>query len=132
MDHVSLQIWTHGLKFGVDARLFQINQLSVTGSAYGNLNFSGQFTGLGFGDFLLGGPETTDVFYPRPQIAGRYKEFGFYFQDKWAITRNLTMTYGLREQFWTIPRDNRDLSYNFDPPTGRRVVPNQAALQYVH
>src|SRR5581483_7258047 len=98
--------------------------------AYGSLVFDGRFTGDSFADFLLGVPDMTNVFTPRPETSGRYDDMGLYVQDKWAVTPAITVTYGVRNDFWTIPHDARNLYFNFDPATGSLVVPNSAALQY--
>jgi hypothetical protein len=127
IDNFSFLTRNHTIKMGVHAHFYQRNTLGIPESAYGNLNFTGRFSGVGFGDFLLGVPDTTNVSSPRPTVAGRYQDVGLYIQDKWTVTPKLTFTYGIRNDFWTVPHDADGMYFNFDPRTGSVVLPGSAA-----
>jgi hypothetical protein len=127
IDNFSFLTRNHAIKMGVHAHFYQRNTLGIPESAYGNLNFTGRFSGVGFGDFLLGVPDTTNVSSPRPTVAGRYQDVGLYIQDKWTVTPKLTFTYGIRNDFWTVPHDADGMFFNFDPRTGSVVLPGSAA-----
>lgn len=131
IDNFSFLTRSHSIKVGVHAHFYQRNTLGIPDSAYGNLNFTGRFSGVGFGDFLLGVPDTTNVSLPRPTVAGRYQDVGFYIQDKWTITPKLTFTYGIRNDIWTVPHDADGMYFNFDPRTGSVILPDSAARSRV-
>lgn len=126
IDNFSFLTRNHTVKAGVHAHFYQRNTLGIPDSAYGNMNFTGRFSSVGFADFLLGVPDTTDVSSPRTTVTGRYQDFGLYIQDKWNISPKLTFTYGLRNDVWTVPNDGHGLYFNFDPRTGSVVLPDSS------
>jgi len=64
-------------------------------NAAGNFTFTGAITGLGFGDFLLGRPNTLQqgMVY---RLYDRSTYFGSYIQDAWRASSRLTINAGLR------------------------------------
>jgi hypothetical protein len=81
----------------------------------GNWFFSGQFTGDAMADYLLGDAaslyqQTTET---RPYV--RYKYLGPYVQDRWKVTRRLTVNAGIRATFVPIPQAQRDYESDFVP-----------------
>jgi len=125
LDNVS---WTHGrhmMKFGFDALTERFNGNSIGATVYGQYNFTGAYTGVGYSDFLLGIPATTALSLPGPDRALRGKTFGLYAQDQYRITNALTLTLGIR---WELPRpytDARGQLFTYNPATGGLVVPDQ-------
>jgi hypothetical protein len=93
-DAVSLSKGSHVMSFGVDAYRSWIiirNQFHQPG----NWSFSGDYTGLGLADFLLGDLRTFN------QGNGEFKDnrmngFGLFFTDDWRVNRRLTINLGLR------------------------------------
>ena len=91
--------WTrgkHSFKFGVDFRRQQRNFFQQTAPA-GQLQFSGNYSGYGVADVLLGIPQNT----LQDHLAGkvdptRYWDLSEFVQDNIRVTPNLTLNLGLR------------------------------------
>lgn len=93
-DNLSKVTGSHTLKFGGQI-LLQTVKLLPDFTANGQFQFTGYATGSDFADFLLGLPSLytqgfSPAFYERSPYAG------FYAQDSWRVTPNLTFNYGLR------------------------------------
>jgi hypothetical protein len=94
-DNVSYTSGRHNIKVG--AELIHETAGFINGSrSVGIFNFVGTYTGDAFGDFLLGYPDnvTRDYF---KELNGDYQSFwGFYAQDSFRVTSNLTLDLGVR------------------------------------
>jgi hypothetical protein len=130
---------THSLRGGVDFRQHFRTQLQNGGLTSGVFNFANTYVrkdddgntpaaslGLDWATFALGIPtgigiDTNDNF----ALMSPY--YGWFGQDTWRVTRNLTLTLGLRMEYEQGPteRYNRALSY-FDP---NMELPITAAAQ---
>jgi hypothetical protein len=62
----------------------------------GSWSFSGQFTGSGVADYLLGDGATFTQASSQPRFYAHNYMFSPYFQDQWKATRRLTITAGVR------------------------------------
>jgi hypothetical protein len=103
-DYADTLIWTHRLhiiKFGGDIQALEaITPLGFNGSDnYGTYTFNtsgsaGLFTGVDFGDFLLGLPYQTFYDVVREDNDGLSKHYAFFGQDEWRATPRLTLSYG--------------------------------------
>jgi len=136
-DYYDTLSWTkgrHQFKFGGDIQSLQaITPLGFNGSDnFGTFQFNtsgstGLFTGVDFGDFLLGVPDLS--FYDVVQhdndgISGHYEFFG---QDEWKASDDLTLTYGLRYELHPGYHDPHGDIGNFDPSlalAGRAIYPD--------
>lgn len=108
----------HTLKAGADIRR---TRSDVTFNTHGNGNytFTGQFTGDGFADFLLGYPGSMILALKESDPARfRRTQQAYYVTDDWKISSNLTLTMGLRYEFNAIPRELKGLTPMFDPSLG--------------
>ncbi len=117
VDNVS---WTHGrhsFKFGFDYRHIQaIDPLGfLGGDNYGNFNFTSQFTGAPFGDFLLGLPANTAYDNVKMDNDGITNHYNAYAQDSFRVSQKLTLEYGLRFEFHPGYTDASGNIGNFDP-----------------
>jgi hypothetical protein len=130
---------SHSLRAGVDYRQHNRTQLQSGGFTSGNFTFSNSYVrkdgdgntpagslGLVWATFLLGIPtgmsvDSNDTY----ALVNPY--YGWYGQDTWRVTRNLTLTLGLRVEYEQGPKEryNRALSY-FDP---NLTLPIAAAAQ---
>lgn len=126
-DSLSYQAGRHLWKFGAEVSAFRSTDENAAN--YGNFSFSGLFTGSPFADFLLGLPSTskrTDPLVNRTIIA---KELGFYVMDTFKLTSKLTLDYGLRWDYYSLPTYTDGLMYNFDMTTGQVIVPKSKLSQ---
>jgi hypothetical protein len=141
-DYSDTLIWTHGthiVKFGGDIQALEaITPLGFNGSDnYGTYTFNtsgsaGLFTGVDFGDFLLGIPDQTFYDVVREDNDGISNHYAFFGQDEWRATQQLTLTYGLRYELHPGYYDRYGDIGNFDPTfalAGRVIYPqNKQAL----
>ena len=94
LDNVTKILGTHTLQFGTNLHYNQINERNY--DCYdGCFGFNGSETGFDFADFLIGAPNSF-VQASQQLLDSRSKYYGFYAQDSWRATRNLTLNYGLR------------------------------------
>jgi len=103
--------WIHGkhnLRFGGDYRRVHRNFLGGSNST-GSFTFSGKFTedqakdpttGSALADFLLGLPQETAIDSPTSKSYLRDNVWDLYAQDDWRARPSLTLTYGLRYEFF--------------------------------
>jgi hypothetical protein len=133
----------HTFKFGVDySHLSYVDFLTFfNGDEFGEYFFTGILTrnpttragGLDFADFLFGLPTATTFAQNGPDTKPFTSQYGFYAQDEWKLTRNLTFTYGLRYEIHPPFNDETNQLANFDRFTsgGRVVVQNAKGLAEV-
>jgi hypothetical protein len=138
----------HSLKFGADF----VRNAAVDGFAVnrGNPRGSMTYTGDGVADpgpvdpfaaFLLGlrPSSVTYINEPRPPMDVYNWETGYFAQDDWKVTPNLTVNLGLRYELITPFIENRDLMVNFDPKfvdsstglRGRFIVPSEKTIPFL-
>ena len=117
--------WGHGaqtVKAGGDVKRNRgITDCVVHGNGY--YTFSGQYTGDGFADFLLGYPNFYLVsISPSARIHVFQSQMSFYVLDDWKVSPKLTINAGLRYEYEQYPWDSGGASAVFDPtlvgPTG--------------
>lgn len=111
----------HQLRFGADLRRFIWSSQSATVSR-GALSYSGDYTGDGWADFLLGIPVWAFRQFPQSNYNQMTYNLAWYIQDDWRLTPNLTLNLGLRYEYNTWPVDSRNQLTSFDPVSGKFVV----------
>ena len=99
--------WVHGshtVKAGVDIRRIRADALIAT-HENNSYTFSGQFTGDGFADFLLGDP-SSELLVLNANQAGRFRTTSqaYYVTDEWKVTPSLTLNIGLRYEYLRAAR----------------------------
>lgn len=112
---------THALKFGGELRIYREDSSFNSNDQTGQFIFdntytrpstsaSGDTNGLqGFAAFLLGLP-TTQQIVRRADYSEYSKTYGFFVQDDWRATRNLTLNMGLRYEVETSLRERNNKS----------------------
>jgi len=123
---------THDIRFGMDLYQTQLNHgvanaIGAVGGPAGSFNFRNATTTLSggaagndfhaFGSFLLGLPrEAGRNTLSKPEYQVRAAFSSFYIRDRWQATRNLTVTYGTRWEYFPYPgRPDRGLErYDFN------------------
>ncbi len=84
---------------------FEYNDLHAYGghgssAARGAFSFTGQYTGNGFADYLLGYPASTSLNDPlRTFGEDRAPYIGIYVMDTWKARQNVTVNLGLRYRY---------------------------------
>ena len=79
-------------------------------------HFTGQFSGDGFADFLLGNMASSSIALA-PNETGRFRRtmMSFYALDDWKVSPKLTLNIGLRYEYAQIPKELSGLTPPFDP-----------------
>ncbi|MGB6946977.1 MAG: TonB-dependent receptor [Bryobacteraceae bacterium] len=116
-DILTLIRGAHSIKIGGGLRALQLNGY-IEVYARGQIDFTGELTGSGIGDLLLGLP-TLDIQsqYTGPQTL-RSKSWSGFVQDDWKVTRNLTLNLGLRYEYDSPATDPTNRMSTFDFATG--------------
>ena len=126
LDNLS---WNHGrhfMKYGFDFIRDIYGGNNIGPLVYGEYDFSGTYTGSGYGDFLLGIPQTTELQIPPPDRALRGNVWAMYAQDQFKVNSSLTLNFGFRWELEQPYTDKHGLLYNFNPATGGLVIPDGA------
>jgi hypothetical protein len=130
-DTLSWQRGTHALKLGFEFRPFDNNTQFVTygrGGLTFNASSAAPTSGYALADVLLGYPTTTNNNPLAPPIYGRTKGFFAFAQDDWKVSRNFTLTYGVRWEYNTPDTDAQNRLSTFNPLTGNIDVQNQPGV----
>ena len=134
--------WTkgsHELRFGTDIYFTAMNhaQPEVSGAgdypASGGFNFGTGPTSLAGGlagnqfnsyaTFLLGLPTTIGKITQIPdEYETRQRSYSLYVRDRWSVSRRLTLSYGVRWEFYPYPtRGERGVEW-YDPETNKMHI----------
>jgi hypothetical protein len=86
---------SHNVRTGFDLRRLATGRRAAN-DARGLFNFTGDMSGYGMADFMMGIPRT--VIPPTDQIQGHVGGWrnGFFINDTWQLRRNLTLSLGMR------------------------------------
>jgi Carboxypeptidase regulatory-like domain len=125
-DSISWTKGRHALKFGVDLQQFQLYQ-DVNTNVRGTFTFSGQYSGFGLADLLLGDPsQTTKLQLPGPLWSYAINSSrSFYAVDNWTISPRLTFNFGLRYELDPPVYYKGGQQAGFNPLLGVIQVPQQ-------
>ena len=114
----------HTMKFGGDARRLRLFYL-VEDFGQGIFSFSdgfGSVSGSAFSDFLLGRPFLSFAQAGNSGGNDRLNYMGFYFADDFRVTRRLTVSYGIREEFFSPPTNADGRASILDPTNATRYI----------
>jgi hypothetical protein len=114
----------HTWKFGADVRRLRLLYL-VEDFGQGIFSFSdglGSVSGTAFSDFLLGRPFLSFAQAGNSGGNDRLNYAGLYFSDEFRPTRRLTLTYGLREEFFSPPTNADGRASILDPSDATHYI----------
>lgn len=120
LEDVSYFAGRHALKFGFQARNARVNG-NLDLLARGSISLSGQITGAGIGDLLLGFPTFTLQSKLDNTQTLRTTTYASYFQDELRLTSKLNVTLGVRYEYNTPATDPYNRMSVYDIATGRIV-----------
>jgi Carboxypeptidase regulatory-like domain len=139
---------SHNIRGGFEVEKFGLNhfqpQGGTFGTARGTFGFDGTLTALKGGiavnqapagsalpaspanswaQFLLGYPsQTGKVTQFTNPIALRFSNWSAYLRDQWQVTKNLTIDYGMRWEYYPIYSHDHFGAVRFDPTTDNILV----------
>jgi len=136
---------SHNVRFGFDLRRLETGRRAAN-DPRGRFNFTGDMTGHPVADFMLGLPRT--VIPPTDQIQGDVGGWrnGFFVNDVWQASRDLTFSLGLRYELNTpvqtyaglasmladdfetiIPSSFPAVGFQFSEPNHKDIAPRLGA-----
>jgi hypothetical protein len=141
----------HSLRFGAEYNRYQINhfQAQLRYGVRGGFSFTGGLSALSGGtapnlynawaDFLLGMPQAMgkDYQYINPATV-RESVWALYARDRWQATRKLTISYGIRYEYFPLATRDHYGSNRYDPDTNLALlgrvggVPSDTGVNYGH
>jgi hypothetical protein len=138
VDHISYTVGKHALKFGGELHYNKVQNASY-GNARGSVNFLGGVVNAAvpapngsapLEDFFAGAPFKSTVEVGNPTLHLHNWAYSGFFQDDWRATRNLTVNFGVRYEFSSVPQEANNLLGNFDPTLGMVQVGHQISSLY--
>jgi Carboxypeptidase regulatory-like domain len=137
IDHISYTAGKHALKFGGELHYNRVNNASY-GNARGSVNFLGGVVSPNpapagsspLEDFFAGAPLKSTVEVGNPTLHLHNWAYSGFFQDDWRATKNLTVNFGVRYEFSSVPQEANNLLGNFDPNVGMVQVGHQISSLY--
>jgi hypothetical protein len=128
--------WTkgqHDIRFGLDLARIRVNEWHPEqgGGPIGSFTFDGSVTLPGSGSpnqfnnyaaFLLGLPQSISKTIEPDWMAPRQWMEGYYFRDRWRLNENLTVTLGLRWEYYPIMTYANYGMVRFDASAGNVLV----------
>ena len=137
VDHISYTAGKHALKFGGELHYNHVTNAAY-GNARGSINFLGGVVSANPGpagsspleDFFGGAPLKSTVEVGNPTLQLHNWAYSGFFQDDFRATRNLTVNFGVRYEFSSVPQEAHDLLGNFDPNVGMVQVGHQISSLY--
>jgi hypothetical protein len=137
VDHISYTAGKHALKFGGELHYNKVTNAAY-GNARGSITFLGGVVSANPGpagsspleDFFGGAPFKSSVTVGNPTLHLHNWAYSGFFQDDWRATKNLTINFGVRYEFSTVPREAHNLLGNFDPNLGMVQVGHQISSLY--
>ena len=120
---------SHSIQGGIDFRQAYATNPGGAGNSMGSFSFNSQYVqknedgltpvgalGMSYASFMLGIPNAMSS-DNNASYALMNPYYGFYGQDTWRATRNLTVTLGLRAEYEQAPTERYDRAITYFDPT---------------
>ncbi len=140
--NVSHILGNHTLRAGIDFRDQVRNDAGANGYSSGNFTFDNTFTqatdngavpaasiGLSWAAFQLGIPTTSSIDNNTSLSQGN-PYYAWYGMDTWRVTRNITVTAGLRMEYETGPTERYNRAIGGFDPTAQLPIAAAAQAAY--
>lgn len=117
----------HSMEFGAGIGISQINNMRTGGSRRGEFEFTGDYTGDAFADFLLGLPAVAQRGVGSDRVDLRRKTWSFFARDDWKFNNKLSLSISLAynySPFYMSLHDNvaTFAPLLFEPPLDGKIV----------
>ena len=140
VDHLSYTAGKNAIRFGGELHYNKVKNAAY-GNARGSITFLGGVANAGppdtpppasspLEDFFAGAPFKSSVTVGDPTLQLHNWAYSGFFQDDWRATRNLTINFGVRYEYSTVPQEAHNLLGNFDPNVGMVQVGHQISSLY--
>jgi hypothetical protein len=131
MDNLSVLLGNHSLKFGGEVRFVRLYTDRLGGTTYSYANLASFLTNTAATVQYLG-DESSPSPFNNGATGNRYAKQEYYIgyaQDEWRIKPNLTFNYGLRYEYYSPLREDKDLQVLFDINKGVILQSNLDAFK---
>jgi hypothetical protein len=122
-DNLTFVRGKHSIDVGAEIVRLQYNMYQTL-AEHGTIAFTGNFTGLGLADLLLGAPTSGVYQYQQGTRGFRQLDLAFYAQDSYKVSDRLSLALGVRyDNFLGWPwTEVGDRQYQFDPKLSTTAV----------
>ena len=124
IDNLTIIHGSHNIKMGVEIRPQRINTAFLGGATYSFSGIQGFMAGVPSSVQVLGNTSDSSPFTGKSGYSDMRQTFYIGFlQDEWKIRPNLTMSYGLRYEYYSPLREHNNKVLWYDVPTAT-LIPN--------
>jgi hypothetical protein len=131
-DNLTYVKGKHTIKAGTQIYRIQVNRSSSDYNYMIFSEFDSNHAGEEFYPFIHDELSSVSVTVGDPGHGTRATQLGFFAQDTYQLLQNLTLDYGLRYDFETVPHDSHYATQTFDPTTGALANPGASYFNGNH
>jgi len=131
IDSLSSLRGSHYLKMGGEARVVRMATDRLGGTTYSFTNLNAFLANQPSAIQFLGDESAPSVFNNGATGLRHFEQEYYigYAQDEWHATPKFTLNYGVRYDYYTVPRERNDLQVKFNTDTGVIDPPTTPVLQ---